>query len=106
MSLMCTTMSGCAGALSAQDIFEKEARSRKIVSFCQELDTALGGGVATGQVAEFCEPLSAAVAVHLTVTARHANRLAMALLKCMFDGPKLACSLTGGVPAVGKTQLG
>jgi RecA/RadA recombinase len=43
------------GALSAQAIYEKEAKTRKIVTFCQELDAALGGGIATGQVTELCE---------------------------------------------------
>jgi RecA/RadA recombinase len=36
-------------------MFEKESKSRKIVTFCQELDAALGGGIATGQVTELCE---------------------------------------------------
>ena len=43
------------GALSAQAIYEKEAKTRKIVTFCQELDAALGGGIATGQVTELCK---------------------------------------------------
>ena len=44
-----------AGAQSAQELFEKESLSRRVMTFCQELDAALGGGVATGQVTEFCE---------------------------------------------------
>lgn len=42
------------GAVTAQALFEKELSSRKIVTFCQELDIALGGGIATGQVTELC----------------------------------------------------
>ena len=44
-----------SGAVSAQSIYEKEAKTRKIVTFCQDLDAALGGGIATGQVTELCE---------------------------------------------------
>lgn len=44
-----------SGAVSAQAIYEKEAKTRKIVTFCQDLDAALGGGIATGQVTELCE---------------------------------------------------
>jgi Rad51 len=43
------------GAISAQAMFERETSSRKIVTFCQELDAALGGGIATGQVTELCK---------------------------------------------------
>lgn len=45
----------CAGALSAKQILEHEAAAKRIFTFCNELDNILGGGVATGQITEFCE---------------------------------------------------
>ncbi len=44
-----------AGARSAQHLYEKELAARKIITFCGDLDGMLGGGVATGQITEFCE---------------------------------------------------
>lgn len=44
-----------AGALSAKQILEREAAARRIITFCSDLDAILGGGVATGQITEFCE---------------------------------------------------
>ena len=43
------------GAKSAQELYEKELTARKIITFCGDLDGILGGGVATGQITEFCE---------------------------------------------------
>ncbi len=44
-----------AGARSAQHLYEKELAARKIITFCGDLDGMLGGGVATGQITEFCK---------------------------------------------------
>ena len=44
-----------AGAKSAQQLYEKELNARKIITFCGDLDGMLGGGVATGQITEFCK---------------------------------------------------
>ncbi len=44
-----------AGARSAQHLYEKELAARKVITFCGDLDGMLGGGVATGQITEFCE---------------------------------------------------
>ena len=43
-----------AGAVSAATLFVKENASRKIISFCSAIDEMLGGGVAAGQITEFC----------------------------------------------------
>ena len=43
------------GARSAQHLYEKELAARKIITFCGDLDGMLGGGIASGQVTEFCE---------------------------------------------------
>lgn len=45
---------GLLGAKSAQQLYEKELNARKIITFCGDLDGMLGGGVATGQITEFC----------------------------------------------------
>ncbi|KAA6426745.1 MAG: DNA repair RAD51 [Trebouxia sp. A1-2] len=45
---------GLYGARSAQHLYEKELAARKIITFCGDLDGMLGGGVATGQITEFC----------------------------------------------------
>lgn len=42
-------------ARSAKDLFEKQRSSRRIITFCQDVDRILGGGVATSQVTEFCK---------------------------------------------------
>lgn len=44
-----------AGAKSAHELYEKELAARKIITFCGDLDGMLGGGVATGQITEFCK---------------------------------------------------
>lgn len=49
------TIVGNAGAKSAHELYEKELNARKIITFCGDLDGMLGGGVATGQVTEFCK---------------------------------------------------
>lgn len=46
--------SGLLGAKSAHELYEKELNARKIITFCGDLDGMLGGGVATGQITEFC----------------------------------------------------
>ena len=43
-----------AGAQSARQMLDREARARRIITFCSDLDAILGGGVPTGQVTEFC----------------------------------------------------
>ena len=40
--------------MSALDLLETQRSGRRIVTFCSDLDRALGGGVSTGQVTEFC----------------------------------------------------
>ena len=44
-----------AGATSAHQLYQKELNARKIITFCGDLDSMLGGGVATGQITEFCK---------------------------------------------------
>lgn len=39
---------------SAKEIFDKERRKKTLVTFCQDLDQILGGGIRTAQVTEFC----------------------------------------------------
>lgn len=43
-----------AGVQDAHSLFEQEANSRKITTFCKDLDDALGGGVSVGHIVEFC----------------------------------------------------
>ncbi len=43
-----------AGGISARQLYEREKQLRRIITFCAELDVVLGGGVATGQITEFC----------------------------------------------------
>ncbi|GLC45214.1 DNA repair protein rad51c [Pleodorina starrii] len=43
-----------AGTVSAAALLEAHLASPRIVTMCRELDELLGGGVATGQVTEFC----------------------------------------------------
>ncbi len=38
----------------AKEIFDKERRKKTLVTFCQDLDQILGGGIRTGQITEFC----------------------------------------------------
>lgn len=42
------------GATSALELLEAQRSARRIVTFCSDLDRALGGGVSTGHVTEFC----------------------------------------------------
>lgn len=44
---------GAATALSARQIFEREAAAKRIITFAAELDGILGGGVETGAITEF-----------------------------------------------------
>lgn len=52
---MLLTIFHAKGARSAQHLYEKELAARKIITFCGDLDGMLGGGVATGQITEFCK---------------------------------------------------
>ncbi|KAK9813256.1 hypothetical protein WJX72_011511 [[Myrmecia] bisecta] len=45
---------GITGARSAQQLYEREAAAKRIITFCPELDQVLGGGIASGQITEFC----------------------------------------------------
>ena len=56
---------GAAVALSARQIFEREAAAKRIITFAAELDGILGGGVETGAITEFWWVLRAAVAAAL-----------------------------------------
>lgn len=56
-----------AGAKSAHELYEKELNARKIITFCGDLDGMLGGGVATGQITEFCKHF-------LTASQEHAGQ--------------------------------
>ena len=44
-----------AGAVSAASLFNKESARKRIITFCSPMDEMLGGGVAAGQITEFCE---------------------------------------------------
>ncbi|KAK9843724.1 hypothetical protein WJX81_003761 [Elliptochloris bilobata] len=46
--------SGLAGSRTAAELLAREAATRRIITFCGDLDEVLGGGVATGQLTEFC----------------------------------------------------
>lgn len=41
---------------NAFELFEREKNRVSIVTFCEQLDEMLGGGVATGKITEFCGP--------------------------------------------------
>lgn len=43
------------GAASARDLLGAERARRRVTTFCPELDSLLGGGVAAGAVTEFCK---------------------------------------------------
>lgn len=43
-----------SGMKTAGQHLEQQRKSRRIITFCNELDKILGGGVAVGQVTEFC----------------------------------------------------
>ena len=45
---------GCFGGQSAFELYEAARRRRSIITFCSKLDSMLGGGVALGEVTEFC----------------------------------------------------
>jgi RAD51-like protein 2 len=40
--------------MSAKDLISKSNKLRPIITFCKEIDKMLGGGVALGQITEFC----------------------------------------------------
>jgi hypothetical protein len=40
--------------MSAKDLISKSNKSKPIITFCKEIDKMLGGGVALGQITEFC----------------------------------------------------
>lgn len=46
--------SSSANAQTAKQLLEQERTSKRIITFCAELDTILGGGIPTGQITEFC----------------------------------------------------
>ena len=50
----CTCFSCAAGSRTAAELLVREAAARRIITFCGNLDEVLGGGVATGQLTEFC----------------------------------------------------
>ena len=43
-----------AGARPANELWEREKATRKIITFCPDMDKMLGGGVAPREVTEFC----------------------------------------------------
>ncbi len=43
-----------AGGRSAKDLLQEQP-SRRIITFCSDVDQILGGGISTGQLTEFCE---------------------------------------------------
>jgi len=45
---------GLTGAQSARQIYDREKFTRRIITFSSDLDKILGGGVAIGQLTEFC----------------------------------------------------
>ena len=49
----------CAGATSAYDLLLRDKSSKKIITFCAELDEILGGGIHLRQVTEICKALAA-----------------------------------------------
>ena len=52
-------LSCTAGSRTAAELLAREAAARRIITFCGNLDEVLGGGVATGQLTEFCASLPA-----------------------------------------------
>ena len=50
----CTSFPCAAGSRTAAELLAREAAARRIITFCGNLDEVLGGGVATGQLTEFC----------------------------------------------------
>lgn len=53
----CIFLSCPAGSRTAAELLAREAAARRIITFCGNLDEVLGGGVATGQLTEFCAAL-------------------------------------------------
>ena len=51
---MRTTTSDPTRRLTALDLLEKEKNQGSIVTFCEELDEMLGGGVPVGKITELC----------------------------------------------------
>lgn len=49
------TASNCIpGSKNAYDLLQQEQSARNIVTFCEQLDDMLGGGVPVGKITEFC----------------------------------------------------
>lgn len=82
------------GAASAAALLRRDAAATRIITFCADLDRMLGGGVAPGQLTEFCE--SAVVGARGGRNAGRARRPTPSSLRP---------PLPGGAPAAGKTQL-
>lgn len=91
-----------AGVQNAHSLFEQEASRRKITTFCKEMDDALGGGVATGRIAEF----SGMPAVGKTQLGMQLA-LNVQIPRCYggVDGRALYIDAEGGVTAERVTQL-
>ena len=64
-----------AGAKSAAELLVEEKAARKILTFCGELDVILGGGVCTGQITEFCQPLFHSVKEETSLLTIHQHSL-------------------------------
>ena len=88
-------------ALSARQIFEREATASPIITFVPELDTMMGGGVETGAITEFwwvlrCAALRCSALRGLGAGAQWTARVAV--LWCA--GCPVVCWLCCGVLAV------
>lgn len=49
-----TTTNFIPGSKNAYDLLQQEQSSGSIVTFCEQLDDMLGGGVPVGKITEFC----------------------------------------------------
>ncbi len=85
-SLRCTP--NLTGTISAAQLRQAEQQAVKITTFCAALDAILGGGIHPGQITEFCTCRSVCYVSMISIMGIHTH------------------THTGGVPAVGKTQLG
>jgi len=64
-----------ADASSALDLLRKKRSQRPIVTMNEQLDALLGGGVAIGEVTEFCTSFRASIAIaELTSILSHRRR--------------------------------
>ena len=83
-----------AGAKSAHQLYQKELDARKIITFCGDLDGMLGGGVATGQITEFCKLYlnanKAAMTVACTVYCKLTKTMGLVLRWCPSCGEDAA----------------